>query len=600
MSIAVQLSEAPERDSGTSEYREGFRRYVIDVLGRDANVVVNEIHPHRLAELEKLWAGHSNTRFEQVKVTWSPASDFLGYWNPTGGVESPVSSSERAARRYSPNSTLEPITIPALTWQEWLERLGLSSDKTIDLLSVDLDAESLGTAIEMINGIGAIKTLSVGVTNLTRSSRTRVDRELRSAGFRKAGQLWGVAGSSQAYSRDSAASSRLASARAQVKTRGGEFISNTRIAREAWTRNRSRAVAKAFNRQNPSSLDLLIDPAPGFPLTTIPRVEISELARQVEHLSETEAINPWPLDVAPLVVSNECFRIHGVRPISFSFPQGPLTPTQHPRLPLAPIIPGYPYSFTDHAAYMNVYLGAQLGITHRKAGWDCFRHVEILAARAIPLMVDAAEIPRYTMVHYPKAAMVEVARLVSTNGLLPDSSTHENFLNHFAKHLTSRAMARYVLEASGLSDSQRVLFVDENLPHTADYQSALTLIGLKQHLGDQCEVAFPVDWIYSDSLFDTSTLYGRGFGYTKILEPSMKSASEHLWVSGTDLSALDDFDALVIGSVTRNPEITARLSQEFPAAKTVWIHGEDRPPTVAEMAAYVSSGAHVFVRAIER
>jgi hypothetical protein len=599
MSIAIQLSEAPELDPGTTEYREGFRRYVIDVLGPDANVVVSEIHPHRLAELEKSWVGHSNTRFEQVKVTWSPTNDLVGYWNPTGGVESPVSSSERAARRYSPNSTIEPITIPALTWHEWLERLGLSSDTTIDLLSVDLDEESLGTAIEMINGIGAIKTLSVGVTNLTRSSRARVDRELGSAGFRKAGRLWGVAGSSQAYSRDSAASSRLASARAQVKTRGGEFISNTRIAREAWTRNRSRAVAKAFNRRNPSGLNLLIDPAPGFPLTPIPRVEIAELARRVEDLSETGAIDRWPLDVAPLVVSDECFRIHGVRPISFSFPQGPLTPTQNPRLPLAPIIPGYPYSFTDHAAYMNAYVEAQLGITHRKAGWDCFRHVEILASGAIPLMVDAVEIPRYTMVHYPKAAMVEVARLVSEHRSLPDTSAHKNFLNHFEQHLTSRSMARYLLEASGLSDARRVLFLDENLPHTADYQSVLTLIGLKQLLGDNCEVAFPVDWIYSDSLFDTSTLYGRGFGYSKILEPSMKSAFERNSTPGSELPVMKDFDALVIGSVTRNPDIAIQLSQEFPPEKTVWIHGEDRPPTVMDMATYVNSGVHVFVRAIE-
>jgi hypothetical protein len=63
---------------------------------------------------------------------------------------------------------------------------------------------------------------------------------------------------------------------------------------------------------------------------------------------------------------------------------------------------------------------------------------------------------------------------------------------------------------------------------------------------------------------------------------------------------LDDFDAIIIGSITRNPEIADLLSQEFPTAKTVWIHGEDRPPSVSDMAAYVSSGANVFVRAIER
>jgi hypothetical protein len=248
---------------------------------------------------------------------------------------------------------------------------------------------------------------------------------------------------------------------------------------------------------------------------------------------------------------------------------------------------------------MRTYLDAQLGITHRKAGWDCFRHVEILAAGAIPLMVDAAEIPRYTMVHYPKAAMVAVARLVSESRSLPDSSAHEHFLNYFVTNLTSQSMAKYVLVASGLSDARRILFVDEDLPHTADYQSVLTLIGLKQLLGDGCEVAFPVDWIYSDSLFDTSTLYGRGFGYSKILESSMKTASERNLTSGSDLPVVTDFDAVVIGSITRNPKVAVQLSQEFPPEKTVWIHGEDRPPTVMNMATYVNSGVHVFVRAIE-
>jgi hypothetical protein len=355
-----------------------------------------------------------------------------------------------------------------------------------------------------------------------------------------------------------------------------------------------------LNRRKSLQFDLGIDPAPGSALAPIPRIEIAELARRVEHLTGTSAIHPWPIEIAPLVVSEECYRIHGVRPISFSFPQGPLTQLDLPRVPLSPIIPGYPYSFTEYGAYMQTYQEAQLGITHRKAGWDCFRHVEILAAGAIPLMVDADEIPRYTMVHYPKSALAEVARLVSQNGLLPDPSAHEHFSAHFVNHLTSRSMAEYVLEASGLSSAQRVLFVDENLPHIADYQSALTLIGLKQLLGDKCELAFPVDWIYSDSQFDTSRLYGRGFGYSKVVNPDLKTELERLMVSGIDFSTLGAFDAVVIGSVSRNTELARRLAQEFSPAQTIWVHGEDRPPTVSVMATYVTSGAHVFVRAIER
>ena len=139
-----------------------------------------------------------------------------------------------------------------------------------------------------------------------------------------------------------------------------------------------------------------------------------------------------------------------------------------------------------------------------------------------------------------------------------------------------------------------MLFVDERLPHHADYQSVLTLIGLKQVLGSNCHVLHPVDYIYDDTKSDTSHLYGRGFGYTRSVAGSARSASE---VSGVN-ELPETFDAIVVGSITRNLDLAIKMLVKSKPERTIWIHGEDLPPTMDEVSQYRRSKVHMFVRAI--
>lgn len=519
MGIAIQLSEAPERDPAVTSYREGFKRYVTQVLGPDTKVLLAEIHPLRRAELELLWADQRITLISPHRVCPQAERDLQGYWDPLAGTHGPVTFTRATAVRYAPNSEIQELLVKEVGWQEWLVDLGLEPNIEVDLLAFDACEEFLDDELALGCEIMGASLISIGLTNLTAASRKHVEEQFRLCGYRKAGRLWGEAGSSQAYSRKTTPLPSFAETRAQAKVRVGEAIRDGRVKRESWNRFLSFSSARSLRNRLSPSIDLLIDSAPGFPLDPLPRIEVTELARRIEEATQFSTLTPSPVEVSPLVLSNECFQAHGIRPISFSYPIVEAVPTTVPRSSLAPIIPGYPYSFDDHSAYMDTYRKSLMGITHRKAGWDCFRHVEILAAGAIPLMLDAAEIPRYTMIHYPKHAMTEVMKLVVEQRLLPDEHVRQNFVHYFNQHLTSASMARYLLESSGLTDAQRILFVDENLPHTADYQSVLTLIGLKQLLGRDCHVAFPVDWIYQDSTFDSSSLYGRGFGYTKILGP---------------------------------------------------------------------------------
>jgi hypothetical protein len=158
-------------------------------------------------------------------------------------------------------------------------------------------------------------------------------------------------------------------------------------------------------------------------------------------------------------------------------------------------------------------------------------------------------------------------------------------------------MARYVLDAAGLSDARSVLFVDERLPHHADYLSVLTLIGLKHLLGRDCRVMYPVDYIYDDTDIDVSTLYGRGFGYTRVVPTSARTDYEHHGAMWSE-AAFAEVDAVVVGSVTRNRELAQELLKRFPADRTLWTHGEDLPPTVNEVADYRRFKVHTFVRSI--
>jgi hypothetical protein len=248
---------------------------------------------------------------------------------------------------------------------------------------------------------------------------------------------------------------------------------------------------------------------------------------------------------------------------------------------------------------MRQYAESAIAITHRKAGWDCFRHIEILAAGSLPYMLDVAGIPAHSMVHYPLNLMTSLTEILDSGAGLPVVSNPLPLQSYVERSLTSESMAKYVLRVSGLQNATRVLFVDANLGQMADYLSLFTLIGFKQLLGSDCSVLMPVPYVYSDWGGDSSTLYGRGFGYTRILEPSVRNENE----SRAQLVALDSvseitFDAVVIGNITRNSELARELLLRFPAEKTIWIHGEDTPPLLPETEFLLNSRTHVFVRAI--
>ena len=80
---------------------------------------------------------------------------------------------------------------------------------------------------------------------------------------------------------------------------------------------------------------------------------------------------------------------------------------------LSPLIPGNmsTYIYNNETDYYNNYKESFFAITHKKAGWDCLRHYEILANGCIPYFPDIKQCPKNTMCHFPKNIIIKTNEL---------------------------------------------------------------------------------------------------------------------------------------------------------------------------------------------
>jgi hypothetical protein len=601
MNVLIQLPTDPRDRSAAARQRRQFHEYVT-TKGRPGldRVIVVEPNPNLCADLKKLWADWPGAEVRCVAVTTDiesaapEARTTVNYYRAKEDLPDYASmgADENAVRRRYPNGTIEMVSVPA-TDLEGLLAEGAGAER-IALLVID-GSSGLFTQAGARTKFESVDAVAINTNALVTAGDLEVlVIGLVSTGFMRAGRPWGEAGESALFVKAHSTVERARATTSEAKVRAGRVLV---AARDDWFGPARRQLVltklRASVQPELTAVDIL-DPTAGHSLQPILPAEVEQSLRRVEAgpTGVWRAAEPFSAD--PWLVASQCHAKHGVWPISFSYPKVPMQLQAEPAHLVGLITPGFPYSFESEREYLDSYAEGYWGITHRKAGWDCFRHVEILASGALPWMLDASDIPGFSMVHYPKAALAEAARALSHGGCTPDDSTRLAFREHFLRHLTSEAMARYLLRAAGIEESRSVLFVDERLPHHADYQSVLTLIGLKQVLGSNCHVLHPVDYIFDDTKLNTSSLYGRGFGYTRAVSGSARAAGE---ISGVS-APLKTVDAVIVGSITRNRDLATKLLDQFSPDRTIWIHGEDLPPTMDEVSHYRRSKVHMFVRAI--
>lgn len=261
------------------------------------------------------------------------------------------------------------------------------------------------------------------------------------------------------------------------------------------------------------------------------------------------------------------------RPIQFSIPKCKIIkeiPTK--TRDFAKYIPGEAYAYDNEVDYYQGYQESLFAVTKKKAGWDCMRHYEILANGCIPYFIDLDKCPKGAMFRFPKELVLEAMHLpgvsyLKINHSVFDEKKYYEILNKLLEYsrneLTCSAIAKYVLEEMKYQPGQRILFLSENL--NPDYMRCLTLIGLKQVLGDKV-IDYPkVPHIYNNYPCDVKKLYGKGMSYTKIIED--------LEIDRTDIAnRINEFDYVIYGSVHRGlPFINLCIGKDT----TYYICGED-------------------------
>lgn len=135
----------------------------------------------------------------------------------------------------------------------------------------------------------------------------------------------------------------------------------------------------------------------------------------------------------------------GVYPISFAIPIRKLATedvvkTKH----LADYKPGMTYMFNTEKEYYHGYRESIYGLTHKKSGWDCMRHYEILANKCIPYFPNIESCPGMTMVSFPKHIIANTNRLFNDSSI-DMSDTIEQLFEYTKSNLTTLKLAEYVM-----------------------------------------------------------------------------------------------------------------------------------------------------------
>jgi hypothetical protein len=326
----------------------------------------------------------------------------------------------------------------------------------------------------------------------------------------------------------------------------------------------------------------------------------------------------------------------------------------------AALIPGdaSTYVYAREPEYLTAYAQSWLAHTWRKAGWDCNRHVEILATGAIPVFRGAAGLDAGLMGAYPIALLRHIEAHHDGADVKTMALWRHFLLRWTHAHLSSVAMARYMARATGVDldapyaaafapppgsrafdaaarldaagDTtgtptaaagggapapllSRVAFIDADLPAQGDYLAIHVLLGLTEWLGPgRVDVFYPPGYMYArDGATDEEraaevgydeAAWAHGFGYAHVLPP--RGAEEAARTAPTpamlDRLATGRYAAVVWGSAKRSAQHLAdAIGPGRPyegAPHRVWLcDGEDEHDYWAVRSG-LARNASVFVR----
>jgi hypothetical protein len=161
------------------------------------------------------------------------------------------------------------------------------------------------------------------------------------------------------------------------------------------------------------------------------------------------------------LLPQDCYK---ARPIYFAIPEeSVLTTVPKKTKEYATIIPGdyTTYIYDTELEYARGYQEAYFGITHKKGGWDCLRHYEILMNGCIPYFPDILYCPSTTMVSFPKKLVLECNNDFAGGELTEgDCDKYIDLLLKYTKqNLTTKQLIRTIMTEQHPSRSSKSTYI---------------------------------------------------------------------------------------------------------------------------------------------
>jgi len=291
-----------------------------------------------------------------------------------------------------------------------------------------------------------------------------------------------------------------------------------------------------------------------------------------------------------------------VYPITFSIPECKII-SEVPKKTkfVSTIIPGdvRTYRFKTEESYYNEYRSSIFALTYKKGGWDCMRHYEILANGCIPYFRCIEYCPDTILAFLPKKLIIEGNALYKKykNMKFEDINIEEcnilieKLLDYTRKYLTTKALAKYFIDKIQINQRiKRILVLNEKI--IPDYLRCTLVHGLKEIMGAECHDSPKLSHIYNLDTVISHKLYGNGYSYSKLLEPSLHNESYEKTIQD-DIKAMK-YDYIVYGSMHKNMPHYDLVKKVYPENKIILLCGEDTHSCKYDE--YVEKGHIVFIR----
>jgi len=267
-------------------------------------------------------------------------------------------------------------------------------------------------------------------------------------------------------------------------------------------------------------------------------------------------------EIAPLS-HHDVYNVHlhtylksSIFPLSYCIPDEYIVSDDvlHNKISLiAPLIPGdtstYVFGPEQETDYCKMYQTALFAHTHKKGGWDCLRHYEILGNGCIPIFPDLLHCPPTTLTTLPKELIMEANQKLlpwNFNNKTLYDEYWKKIITHMRENCSASATTNYFMDKIGYQP-KNVLLIMGNCG--INYTRETFWIGMKRYIQQQggSAVEYPkMDFMYDTYSESNNRLYGNGFTYSRKLKDDYVGFSEEEII---DKIKNKFFDLIIYGKV---------------------------------------------------